>query len=113
MIAANLFNLSQQMPDTAGVLFREYLITLRKKLISCNGERKFPDLKVLLFLRMIPHIFPASDLRHNVVSPLETLLGNFLANGIMRNSKDAITGISTALLSLHICREKARFSPEG
>eukprot|EP00644_Phytophthora_capsici_P009914 jgi/Phyca11/529155/estExt2_fgenesh1_pm.C_PHYCAscaffold_390039 len=94
-LAKSMYTLSQQMGDTAGIVVRELLAQLFKRL-----HKRF-DLD-----------FPTSDLRHNVVSPMETLLGESLARGMVNSPQEATQALFAASLSLDMTRSKERFMPE-
>ncbi|POM81510.1 Nucleolar protein [Phytophthora palmivora] len=66
--------LTSQMCDTAGVVVRERLVHLHQRLCKKASTSAWPTLPELLLFKALTSIFPTSDLRHNVVSPMETLL---------------------------------------
>ncbi|RHZ02154.1 hypothetical protein DYB35_013077, partial [Aphanomyces astaci] len=90
-IATHVFGLAQDLPDAAGTVFREFVATLAKK----TAKNCWPDMRDLLLLRVALHVFPVTDLRHNVISPIELVLGQ------VRRS-----------LSLQITAKKGKFMPE-
>jgi len=63
------------MPEVAGVIFREYLTNMLKKIDKVKSTLKWPEMRELLLIRVALHIFPVTDLRHNVISPIELLIG--------------------------------------
>lgn len=94
------------------MVVRELLINLFKRLHSTKSRSKWPELSELLLFRALVQIFPTSDLRHNVVSPLETLLGESLATGALETRQDATQALFACTLTLQITKEKQRFTPE-
>ncbi|GLD94822.1 hypothetical protein PINS_up003447 [Pythium insidiosum] len=111
-LAAHLFTLAQDVPDHAGVVARELLTNLRKRLHSTKATSVWPTLAELLLCKALRHLFPVSDLRHSVVSPLETLLGECLATGAVRTPLEATQALFTCTLVLQITKDKQRFTPE-
>ncbi|DAZ93866.1 TPA: hypothetical protein N0F65_009588 [Lagenidium giganteum] len=111
-LSKHLFTLCQSIPDTAGIIFREFLINLYKRTHSTKNNTRWPNLGELLLFRVLIHIFPSSDLRHNVISPMETLVGDCLANGTFKTSLEATSAVFACSLSLQTTLEKKRFMPE-
>lgn len=111
-LAKHMYTLAQQLSDTAGVVVRELLINLFKRLHSNKARSKWPELAELLLFRALTQIFPTSDLRHNVLSPLETLLGESLVLGALETRQDAVSALFACTLALQITKDKQRFTPE-
>ncbi|KAG6616381.1 Nucleolar protein [Phytophthora cinnamomi] len=111
-LARNMYTLAQQMGDTAGVVVRELLAQLFKRLHKRASTSAWPTLPELLLFKALTSIFPTSDLRHNVVSPMETLLGESLARGAVSSPQEATQALFAASLSLDMTRSKERFMPE-
>lgn len=100
------------MADTAAVIVRELLINLYKRLRSPKTVSKWPSLAELMLFKVLTQIFPKSDLRHNVISPMETLLGEALTLGTVSSPQEATQALFAITLVLHIAKEKKRFTPE-
>ncbi|EEY63085.1 nucleolar protein, putative [Phytophthora infestans T30-4] len=111
-LAKNMYTLAQQMGDTAGIVVRELLAQLFKRLHKRASTSAWPTLPELLLFKALTSVFPTSDLRHNVVSPMETLLGESLARGSVTSPQEATQALFTASLSLDMTRGKERFMPE-
>ncbi|GMF26175.1 unnamed protein product [Phytophthora lilii] len=111
-LSKNMYTLAQQMGDTAGIVARELLAQLFKRLHKRASTSAWPTLPELLLLKALSSIFPTSDLRHNVVSPMETLLGESLARGTVSTPQEATQALFAASLSLDMTRSKERFMPE-
>jgi nucleolar protein 14 len=107
-----MYALAQQMSDTAGIVIRELLVQLFKRLHKRASTSAWPTLPELLLFKSLATIFPTSDLRHNVVSPMETLLGESLARGTVSSPQEAAQAVFAASLSLDMTRSKERFMPE-
>lgn len=100
------------MADSAAVIVRELLINLSKRLRSSKSVSKWPSLAELMLFKVLTQIFPTSDLRHNVISPMETLLGEALTLGTVSSPQEATQALFAVTLVLHITKEKKRFTPE-
>ncbi|TMW59007.1 hypothetical protein Poli38472_007152 [Pythium oligandrum] len=111
-IAKHLFTLAQDLSDHTGVVVRELLINLHKRLNSTKTPTRWPQLSELLLFKALIQVFPTSDLRHNVISPLETLLGEALVQGTFETPAEVTQALVTCTLVLDITREKQRFTPE-
>ncbi|KAE9035710.1 hypothetical protein PR003_g8606 [Phytophthora rubi] len=111
-LSRNMYTLAQQMADTAGVVVRELLAQLFKRLHKRASTSAWPTLPEMLLFKALTSIFPTSDLRHNVVSPMETLLGESLARGAVSSPQEATQALFAASLSLDMTRSKDRFMPE-
>ncbi|RLN46436.1 hypothetical protein BBJ28_00008403 [Nothophytophthora sp. Chile5] len=111
-LATHMYTLAQQMGDAAGVVVRELLAQLFKRLHKKASTSAWPTLPELLLFKALIAIFPTSDLRHNVTSPMETLLGESLARGGLNTPQEAAQALFAASLSLDMTRSKQRFMPE-
>ncbi|KAH7491301.1 Nucleolar protein 14 [Phytophthora ramorum] len=111
-LTTSMYTLAQQMGDTAGIVARELLAQLFKRLHKRASTSAWPTLPELLLFKALTSIFPTSDLRHNVVSPMETLLGESLARGAVDSPQEAAQALFAASLSLDMTRSKQRFMPE-
>ncbi|KDO27185.1 hypothetical protein SPRG_07434 [Saprolegnia parasitica CBS 223.65] len=110
-LAGHLFDTAQEFPDHAGALFRDYLTALQKKLLK-KKTMPWPDMRDLLLLRVALSVFPVTDLRHNVLSPIELLVGQALAKAPIASASDVRSALFCVGLSLHMSRDKKKFSPE-
>ncbi|CAK4070312.1 unnamed protein product [Aphanomyces euteiches] len=109
-LAAHIFSMAQEMPNVAGTVFREFIATLAKKMDKKDAT--YPDMRELLLLRVACNVFPVTDLRHNVVTPIELILGQCLAKASLSNVDQARKALFCCGLSLHITEKKAKFMPE-
>ncbi|CAH0514882.1 unnamed protein product [Peronospora belbahrii] len=112
LLTKTMYTLAQEMSETAGIVARELLRQLFKRLHKRASICAWPTLPELLLFKALTCIFPTSDLRHNVVSPMETLLGESLARGTVRSPQEATQALFAASLSLDMMRSKERFMPE-
>lgn len=122
-----LFTLAQQISSDAANVTRELLVSVFKRLHAPKQQRVRPQLAELLLFKALSQVFPSSDLRHNVISPLETLLAESLTRSVtaattasgeprmvleVAHVKDAAELLATCALLLDMGREKQRFAPE-
>lgn len=93
---------------------RELLANLFKRLHGSKAGRdsRRPQLAEVLLFKALARVFPTSDLRHNVVSPMETLLAESLVRGRLETPQDAVEALATCALLLDMARDKQRFAPE-
>lgn len=111
-LSTSLFTLAQDVTDTAGVVVRELLVNLRKRLHSAKSGSASPTLAELLLFKALIQIFPVSDLRHSVLSPMETLLSESLARNALATPTDVSSALVTCALLLQMTKDKQRFTPE-
>lgn len=90
----HLFELAQQMPQHAATVFIEKLALAQaayKDQVSVTSQ--FPDIKTLVTLRSIGHIFPTSDYSHPVVTPAILFMTEILAQAEIRSEVDIGRGL--------------------
>ncbi|ETV92662.1 hypothetical protein H310_13105 [Aphanomyces invadans] len=107
-IAAHIFTIAQDQPNVAGTVFREFVAALAKKL----DKNCWPEMRDLLLLRVALSVFPITDLRHNVVSPIELVLGQCLSRATLESPDHVRRALFCVGLSLHITEKKSKFMPE-
>ncbi|KAI9919443.1 hypothetical protein PsorP6_017668 [Peronosclerospora sorghi] len=112
LLAKTMFTVAQEMGDTVGIVVRELLAQLFKRLHKRATTCPWPALGELLLFKALTSIFPTSDLRHNVISSMETLLGDSLARGVVNSPQEATQALFAVSLSLDMTRSKERFMPE-
>ncbi|CAI5949396.1 unnamed protein product [Closterium sp. NIES-65] len=102
-----LVELSASFSLFAAVCTRERLARMQKRLVARlkAGEPAWPTARTLLLLRLWALIFPSSDFRHPVMTPVSLLLGQFLSCCPVRSTKDVAAGlfISALLLNFLSC----------
>ncbi|CAI5979229.1 unnamed protein product, partial [Closterium sp. NIES-65] len=73
----------------------------------------WPTARTLLLLRLWALIFPSSDFRHPVMTPVSLLLGQFLSCCPVRSTKDVAAGLFISALLLNMVSQSRRFVPEA
>ncbi|OQS07646.1 nucleolar protein [Thraustotheca clavata] len=110
-LTVHIYNTAQDLPDHAGALFRDYVTALVKKLHK-KKSLGWPDMRDLLMLRVALQVFPTSDLRHNVVSPIELLINEAFAKADIASIGDIRSALFCIGLSLTLTKQKEKYSPE-
>ncbi|CAI7741106.1 unnamed protein product [Closterium sp. NIES-54] len=110
-----LVELSASFPLFAAVCARERLARMQKRLVARlkAGEPAWPTARTLLLLRLWALIFPSSDFRHPVMTPVSLLLGQFLSCCPVRSTKDVAAGLFISALLLNMVSQSRRFVPEA
>ncbi|GJP62074.1 hypothetical protein CLOP_g19175 [Closterium sp. NIES-67] len=110
-----LVELSASFPLFAAVCARERLARMQKRLVTRlkTGEPAWPTARTLLLLRLWALIFPSSDFRHPVMTPVSLLLGQFLSCCPVRSTKDVAAGLFISALLLNMVSQSRRFVPEA
>ncbi|KAG2186157.1 hypothetical protein INT43_002595 [Umbelopsis isabellina] len=109
----HLFELAQQMPQHAAAVFIEKLALAQaayKDQVSVTSQ--FPDIKTLVTLRSIGHIFPTSDYSHPVVTPAILFMTEILAQAEIRSEVDIGRGLFLSQLLYDYQALSKRFIPE-
>jgi nucleolar protein 14 len=89
-----LFNMAQQMPQHAASVFIERLTNAQnsyKEQLSVTSQ--FPDIKTLITLRTLGHLFPTSDFSHPVATPAMLYMTEILAQAEIRSEVDIGRGL--------------------
>lgn len=76
-------------------------------------SKTWPGLAELSLLRVIPLIWPTSDLHHAVVSPTRTLMGSYLGLCRVRSLSDIASGLFLCTLWLQFEALSKRLVPEA
>jgi len=78
-----------------------------------DDAKTWPGLPELVFLRVLGVLWPTSDMRHAVVSPVRLLMGSYLALCKIRSLTDAASGLFLCTLFLQYENRSGRFVPEA
>nr|CCA14999.1 nucleolar protein putative [Albugo laibachii Nc14]CCA25490.1 nucleolar protein putative [Albugo laibachii Nc14] len=117
VICKHLCILAQELPQNAGSLFREFVSKVYRQRLrggsqECRMKRSWPATGEILVFRLMTHVFSISDLRHNVISPLETLIAECLSTLRLQSGDDVTQALAMCAISLEITKTKKRFCPE-
>ncbi|XP_055618841.1 nucleolar protein 14 homolog [Toxorhynchites rutilus septentrionalis] len=73
--------------------------------------RLYPALDTLIFLKLIPLLFSASDFRHPIVSPALVFISEMLSRCLVRNRKDITVGMFLVTTTLECVEQSKRLLP--
>jgi len=108
-LAPLLYQISQQMPDHAARCLLDHVERIAGELRIEGGIMSFSD---ACLLQLIPLLFPASDLRHKVVTPAFIVLGQILS-GDMQDQNDIVAGMVACSIALEYSTPAKKFCPEA
>lgn len=129
VLSQNIFDLSQNMPRTAHETAQKHLLKIQFELE--NGKAKKKDLSFitdlstrtvsydniskssLLLLKLFCNIFPTSDFRHMITTPLQIYISNALDSCEINSLGHLAKGLFLSSLLLHIFRETKRYCGEA
>lgn len=120
-----LFAMAQEFPEAAGAVWSRRVGILQNahakrlrdlELVTEDDEDQespWPSLGVLLLLKATSAIFPVTDKRHYVITPVNLFLGQILSQTPMMASSDVVMGIVCAGILLENGLEAKRVAPEA
>uniref|UniRef100_A0A1Q3EXR4 Putative nucleolar protein 14 n=1 Tax=Culex tarsalis TaxID=7177 RepID=A0A1Q3EXR4_CULTA len=73
--------------------------------------RQFPPLDTLVFFKLVPLLFSASDFRHPVVSPALVFLSEILSRSQVRDRRDITAGMFLVTVALECTEQSDRILP--
>lgn len=73
--------------------------------------RQYPQLDSLIFLKLVPVLFSASDFRHPIVTPSLVFISQLLSRCQVRNRKDITSGLFLVTTMLECVEQSKRFLP--
>uniref|UniRef100_A0A0E0KG45 Nucleolar protein 14 n=1 Tax=Oryza punctata TaxID=4537 RepID=A0A0E0KG45_ORYPU len=111
-----LIEMSGETPYFAAICARQRLIHTRTRLcedIKVPGKSCWPSLKTLLLLRLWSLIFPSSDFRHVVATPMLLLMCEYLMRCPIQSGRDVAVGSFLCSMVLVANKESKKFCPEA
>jgi len=119
-----LYRLSQDSPECAGAVWSRRLGIFQNAHAKRLRDSEFvgadddafsawPSTGTFLLLRALGHIFPVTDLRHQVVTPALLFLGQVIAQTPVRSINDLIMGVLCSGLMIEYTKEAKRIAPEA
>uniref|UniRef100_A0A8C5SP47 NOP14 nucleolar protein n=1 Tax=Laticauda laticaudata TaxID=8630 RepID=A0A8C5SP47_LATLA len=110
-----LFELCQMFPKAAGdhmkLLLQEATHSM-EEIAERNGLLTFPELDMLLYLKIITVLFPTSDFWHPVVTPSLVYMSQLLTKCAIKTEQDIVKGLFVCCLFLDYTSLAQRFVPE-
>lgn len=115
-----LLQLTPEVPFYAATVARTRLDKLHERLsaalidpLEAGPLLGWPGPRQLLQLRLFALLFPTSDRRHQVTTPLALLTGKYLMQCPVNSPYQAAIGLLLAGMALHNASAAARFCPEA
>lgn len=120
-----MYGMAQDHPESAGAVWSRrigifqnaHAKRLRDAEMVTEDEDDFlsawPSTGTFLLLRVMGHIFPATDKRHYVVTPAILLLGQMVAHTPILSMYDLVMGVLCSGLLLEYSMEAKRVVPEA
>jgi nucleolar protein 14 len=120
ILSVPLFELSQQFPDFAAYVARDFIIKMQLDLQNklnkfeqdSSAEIEWVSLDQVLLLKMLANIWPVSDKRHVVVTPAVLMMANHLSRVPVTNTKTLLHMLLLADVFIHYTETAKRFVPE-
>ncbi|CAA17693.1 U3 snoRNP-associated protein Nop14 [Schizosaccharomyces pombe] len=113
-LTEHLHSLAQQFPSALGISFISVVEGMRKRLAKSYvyPEIKFPEISDLLFFNLTGSIFPTSDKKHIVVSPVMLTMAESLSQSPADSLSDVCKKLYIANLFLKFQSYSHRYVPE-
>uniref|UniRef100_A0A914X2X6 Nucleolar protein 14 n=1 Tax=Plectus sambesii TaxID=2011161 RepID=A0A914X2X6_9BILA len=109
-LTKTLYALLRFNPDDGAKCVRALLKRFRT--LAVKKRRRIPGFNVVAFLRLVPTLFPASDVWHPVVTPCFIVATHILSNAHIISPRDAAIGLLLcSTLVEYVCDGK-RYLPE-
>lgn len=111
-----LIEMTGETPYFAAICARERLVHTRTRLcedIKVPGKSSWPSLKTLLLLRLWSLMFPCSDFRHVVATPMLLLMCEYLMRCPIQSGRDVAVGSFLCSMVLAATKESKKFCPEA
>ncbi|XP_040481289.1 nucleolar protein 14 [Ursus maritimus] len=114
-LVVQLYNLCQMFPDSASNSIKFVLRDAMHEMegsVEARGRAAFPGLDVLIYLKIAGLLFPASDLRHPVVTPALVCMSQLLTKCPVLSLQDVVKGLFVCSVFLDYVSLSRRFIPE-
>lgn len=104
-----LYDLAKMNPHETATCFQE--VIKEKQEEFQKRPRQYPLLDTLVFFKLVPVLFSASDFRHPIVSPALVFLSEILSRCQARDRKDITAGMFLVTVVLECTEQSARILP--
>lgn len=108
-LTPHMFQLAEMNSLATGNLLREILSEKQGDLKSAKG--RFPNLDVMMFLRLVGRLFSTSDYKHGVVTPAFVLISQLLTRCAVESGRDIARGLLVATIALDFTAQSKRLLP--
>ncbi|KAI4357990.1 hypothetical protein L6164_001901 [Bauhinia variegata] len=116
MLVKPLIEMSIEIPYFAAICARQRVLRTRTQFVGSikNPESCFwPSSKTLFLLRLWSMIFPCSDFRHPVMTPVILLICEYLMRCPVVSGRDIAVGSFLCSMLLSILKQSRKFCPEA
>jgi nucleolar protein 14 len=117
LLVKPLMEMSMEIPYFAAICARERLHRTRAQFTddmkNNSGKSSWPSMKTIFLLKLWSLIFPCSDFRHPVMTPVILLMCEYLMRCPILNGRDIAIGTFLCSMTLSICRQSKKFCPEA
>ncbi|XP_062269094.1 nucleolar protein 14 [Platichthys flesus] len=110
-----LYGLCQMFPDAACKAMQRVLgdaAHSMEEVLEVKGHIAFPDLDMLIYLKVTALLFPTSDFRHPVTTPALLYISQALTKCPVRTLQDVTSGLVLCCLAVEYVSFSKRFLPE-
>ncbi|EPY50388.1 U3 snoRNP protein Nop14 [Schizosaccharomyces cryophilus OY26] len=114
ILADHMVSLGRQFPETVSVSFISVLEGMRNRLLRSftDSDLKFPDTQDLVFFNLAGSVFPTSDRKHIVLSPMILTMCESLSQSPWSTLPDLCRKLYLANILLKYQRLSHRYIPE-
>ncbi|KHN15381.1 Nucleolar protein 14, partial [Glycine soja] len=116
MLVKPLIEMSKEIPYFAAICARRRIEATRKQFIESikqSESSSWPSSKTLCLLRLWSMIFPCSDFRHPVMTPVILLMCEYLMRCPIVSGRDIAIGSFLCSMLLSVFRQSRKFCPEA
>ncbi|KAL5079771.1 hypothetical protein RYX36_008192, partial [Vicia faba] len=116
MLVKPLIEISTEIPYFAAICARRRIETTRKQFVESikNAENSsWPSSKTLCLFRLWSMIFPCSDFRHPVMTPVVLLMCEYLMRCPITSGRDIAIGSFLCSMLLSVFKQSQKFCPEA
>ncbi|XP_031385805.1 nucleolar protein 14 isoform X2 [Punica granatum] len=116
MLVKPLTEMSMEIPYFAAICARQRILRTRTQFceaIKSSEVSSWPSLKTLFLLRLWSMIFPCSDFRHPVMTPVILLMCEYLMRCPILSGRDIAVGSFLCSMVLLLTKQSRKFCPEA
>ncbi|XP_062536598.1 nucleolar protein 14 homolog [Armigeres subalbatus] len=108
-LSSYLYDLAKINPSETAQCFLD--VIKEKQEEYRKKPRQYPQLDSLIFLKLVPVLYSASDFRHPIVTPALVFISQLLSRCQVRNRKDITSGLFLVTTMLECVEQSKRFLP--
>uniref|UniRef100_A0A8C7W9V1 Nucleolar protein 14 n=1 Tax=Oncorhynchus mykiss TaxID=8022 RepID=A0A8C7W9V1_ONCMY len=114
-IIPQLYGLCQLFPEAASKAMQTTLVDSAHRMeevLEVKGRAAFPQLDMLIYLKITALLFPTSDFRHPVTTPALLYISQALTKCPVMSLEDVTSGLVLCCLAVEYISFSKRFCPE-